>query len=223
MRAGDNQALWHLLNDFQSTILFPIIYAAWDSARTAGSSRSVPSAPSVRRRLARSAISSRYVTSRRLSLAEPGAMGEAVTKAGMGEAVIKARMGEAVIKAKRSSSANSVGKAVADPAAPAAGVDPAEPETGPVPIIGPVPVVGGVGVARRHTAIVWIVVESGIAGVRGGRRLHSRRRRTAQHCRSSAIGGCRVLFVRIRGAAQYERRRDGVGGRGMRGSCFGDR
>ena len=154
MRAGDNQALWHLLNDFPSTILFPIIYAAWDSARTAGSSRSVPSAPSVRRRLARSAISSRYVTSRRLSVAEPGAMGEAVTKAGMGEAVIKARMGEAVIKAKRSSSANSVSKAVAVPAAPAAGVDPAEPETGPVPVIGPVSVVGGVGVAGRHTAIV---------------------------------------------------------------------
>jgi hypothetical protein len=161
MRAGDNQALWHLLNDFPSTILFPIIYGAWDSARTAGSSRSVPSAPSVRRQLARSAISSRYVTSGRLSVAEPGAMGEAVIKAGMGEAVIKA---------KRSSSANSVGKAVADPAAPAAVVDPAEPETGPVPVIGPVPVVGRVGVAWQGTAIV---IKAWRAGIWGSARLRS--------------------------------------------------
>jgi len=96
-------------------------------------------------------------------VAEPEGMGDAVTKAGMGETVIKA---------KGSSSAKSVGKDVAEPAA--AGVDPAEPETGPVPVIGPVAVVGGVGVAGRHTAIVWIVVEAGIAGVRGGMRLRSR-------------------------------------------------
>ena len=100
-------------------------------------------------------------------MAEPAGMGEAVTKAGMGEAVIKA---------KRSPSAKTVGKAVAEPTAPAAGVESAEPETWPVPVIGPVPIIGGVGVGRRDTAIVRIVVEPWIAGIRGGMRLRSRRR-----------------------------------------------
>ena len=93
----------------------------------------------------------------------------------MGEAVSNAVMSEGVTEAKRSFTANAVGKAVAEPAAPAAGVEPAEPETGPVPVIGPVPIVGGVGVARRHTAIVRIVVEAWIAGISGGMRLRCRR------------------------------------------------
>ena len=91
-------------------------------------------------------------------MAEPGGVGEAVTKAGM-----------CMTKAKRSSSANTVGKTVA----PAAGVDRAEPETGPIPVLGPVSVLGNVEVTRRHTAIIWIVVEAWIAGIRGGMRLRS--------------------------------------------------
>ena len=69
-------------------------------------------------------------------------------------------MGEGVPKAKRSSAANAVGKAVSEPPPPAAGIEPAEPEVRPVPVIGPISVIGGVGVARKHTAIVRIEVEA---------------------------------------------------------------
>ena len=100
-------------------------------------------------------------------MAEPGGMGDAVTKA---------EMGETVVKTKCSSSAKSVGKAVAEPAAPAAGVEPAEAETGPVPVIWPIAVVGGVGIAGCHTAIVRIEVEAWIAGIGGSTRLRSRPR-----------------------------------------------
>ena len=95
---------------------------------------------------------------------------------GVGEAVTKAVMGEALIKTKRSSPANAVGKAVTEPAVPAAGVESPEPETRPVPVIGPISVIGRVGVAWQHTAIVRIVIEALIAGIRCGMRLRSRRR-----------------------------------------------
>ena len=91
----------------------------------------------------------------------------------MGEAMTKAAVGEGVTKAKCSSSANAVREAVAEPAAPPASVEPTEPETRPVPVIGPISVIGGVGVARQHTAIVRIEVETWIAGIRGGTRLGS--------------------------------------------------
>ena len=97
-------------------------------------------------------------------MAEPGRMGEAVTKR---------VMGDAVTKAERPSSGDTVGKAVAEPAVPAAGVKPAEPETRPVPVFGPISVIGSVGVAGQHTAIVRIEVEAWIAAIRGGMRLRS--------------------------------------------------
>jgi hypothetical protein len=103
-----------------------------------------------------------------LSSSEPASMSEAVTKAGMGDGMTKAKrssLGNPV------TAANSVRETVAGPASPAAVFEPAEPEAGPVPIVGPVSVIGGVGVARQHTAIVRIVVEACIAGIRGRMRL----------------------------------------------------
>src|SRR5260370_9291974 len=100
----------------------------------------------------------------RLSAAEPGGMGEAVTNAVMSEGVTNA-MSEGVTRAKRSSSADTVGKAVAEPAAPPAGVEPAEPETRPVPVIRPISVFGGVGVTRQHTTIIRIEVQPWIPGI----------------------------------------------------------